>query len=72
MSPASIASDTLERNLWIVFAGLFSIMVATAYLPVEPFVGVVPLWATVAIAAMLASALAAALAGAVYGWPDTA
>lgn len=72
MFPEPTGSDALERNLWIVFAGLFSVMIATAYLPVEPFVGVVPLWATVAIATMLAAALAAAVAGAVYGWPDTA
>jgi hypothetical protein len=62
----------LERNLWVAFAGLFSTMVVTVFLPVEPIVGVVPLWAAVAIATMLLSAVVAAIAGLGYGWPDTA
>lgn len=69
MSPKRLHTDSLERRLWAIFVGLFAIMAVTVSLPVEPIVSVVPLWAVVAIATMLASVVVAAIAGLVYGWP---
>jgi len=69
MPPISVRTDGLERGLWAAFAGLFAVMVAAVYLPTEPVVGVLPLWAVVATAAMLASVVVAAVAGVGYGWP---
>ncbi|ADB60412.1 hypothetical protein Htur_1526 [Haloterrigena turkmenica DSM 5511] len=59
----------LERGLWIVFGGLFAVMAASVYAPVEPIVGVFPLWSMVALLAMLATVVVAAIAGIGYGWP---
>lgn len=59
----------LDRVLWLSFGLLFVGMIATVWLPVDPIVWGLPLWATVALALMLASVVVAAIAGVYYGWP---
>ena len=49
---------------------LFAVVAVTSFAPVEPRLGVVPLWAALVVGAMVATI--AVGAGAVYsGWPET-
>lgn len=57
-----------SRYLWGAFLALFSIVALASMAPVEPTVGVVPLWAAVVFGAMLAS-VAVGLGAVAAGWP---
>jgi lipopolysaccharide export LptBFGC system permease protein LptF len=59
-----------SRYLWAAFAVLFAVVAVASFAPVEPRLGVVPLWAALVVGAMVATI--AVGAGAVYsGWPET-
>ncbi len=68
MTSEMISVDS-ETGLWWLFGILFVLMSLAVWLPVEPIVWGLPLWAAATLLFMITAAFIAAIAGVRYEWP---